>query len=247
MEERKYKDGDLLLKQGEAGGYVLQITSGEVEVFLEQNAGAIVLGSVEAGGFLGEMGVIEGYTVHGASARARGAVATRQMDREEFLRLVSADDDLAYGLIERLISRLRATNERLASSATPRPQQRSSTITIHADSLPAKPHVPPDGLQISNLPFTVGRNSRRRDTASSPPNLLVEDGKPFRISRRHFVIDHSDEDVVVYDLESTLGTEVNGEAIGKHFGKDYASLQAGENTILAGGNASPFVFRVVLK
>jgi len=246
MKERNYNDGDLLLKQGETGGSVLQIISGQVEVFIEQNARPIVLGLVESGGFLGEMGVIEGHSNHSASARALGAVSARLMDREEFLRLVSSDDDLAYGLIERLISRLRATNDRLADSMAPALPERSSRITIYADGLMARPHVPDDGLIIDSLPFAVGRHSRHSEAGASMPDLLLEDSRPFRMSRRHFVINRSGDDVVVYDLESTLGTVVNGEAIGIHFNTDYASLRPGDNTVVAGGHASPFVFRVHL-
>lgn len=247
MEEHIYQDGDLLLKQGETGGFVLQVTSGEVEVFMQQGERSVVLGTVEAGGFLGEMGVIEGHTVHGASARARGEVATRRMDREEFLRLVSADDDLAYGLIERLISRVRASNERLAGSlAEPPAGAVAPRLTIHADGLMARPHIPPGGLVIDSLPFVVGRHSRHYSSGATLPDLLLEDNRPFRISRRHFTISREGDDFIVQDLESTLGTEVNGDAIGVHFGSDQAVLAAGENTVVAGGHGSPFLLRIHL-
>lgn len=246
MEECVYKDGELILKQGETGNYVLQIASGEVEVFIDQGGEPVVLGSVNPGGFLGEMGVIEGHTTHGASARARGDVAARLLDREEFLRLVSADDETAYGLIERMSARLRATSLRLASSVTPAQPNRQTEISIHSDAVLSRPQIPSDGLRIDSLPFSVGRHSRRADSGAGTPDLVVEDSRPFRLSRRHFSITRSGEDVVVYDLESTLGTEVNGEVIGKHFGKDYETLHEGQNTIVAGGHASPFVFRVDL-
>lgn len=246
MEECNYNDGDLLLKQGEAGGTVLQIISGKAEVSVEQNGRPIVLGLVESGGFLGEMGVIEGHTAHGATACALGPVSAKLMDREEFLRMVSSDDDLAYGLIERLISRLRATNDRLADSVAPVQPERASRITIYAERLMARPHISEEGLVIDSLPFAVGRNSRHTEPGTSLPELLLEDSRPFRMSRRHFVINRSGADVVVHDLESTLGTVVNGEAIGKHFSTDYANLRPGENTVVAGGDASPFVFRVHL-
>ena len=43
---------------------------------------------------------------------------------------------------------------------------------------------------------------------------------------------------------STLGTMVNGRAIGHHFMKDAEPLHRGENHIVAGGWNSPFEFLV---
>jgi hypothetical protein len=52
---------------------------------------------------------------------------------------------------------------------------------------------------------------------------------------------------MVVDLGSTLGTEVNGESLGHHFGKDAEYLNVGENTITAGGIDSPFIFKIFVK
>ena len=51
-------------------------------------------------------------------------------------------------------------------------------------------------------------------------------------------------DVVIEDLGSTLGTVVNGQAIGHHFARDAAPVRRGDNHILAGGRGSPFEFLV---
>jgi CRP/FNR family transcriptional regulator, cyclic AMP receptor protein len=50
----------------------------------------------------------------------------------------------------------------------------------------------------------------------------------------------------VRDLNSTLGTIVNGEPIGNHFRGDDAALRAGENEVIAGGVDSPFVFSIFI-
>jgi CRP/FNR family transcriptional regulator, cyclic AMP receptor protein len=50
----------------------------------------------------------------------------------------------------------------------------------------------------------------------------------------------------LYDLDSTLGTIVNGRAIGRHFPADTAVLDRGENRVIAGGWESPFDFSVVV-
>jgi CRP/FNR family cyclic AMP-dependent transcriptional regulator len=60
------------------------------------------------------------------------------------------------------------------------------------------------------------------------------------------MIEKRDGSYYVRDLRSTLGTIVNGEPIGEHFGGDDAPLRAGENEVVAGGVGSPFVFSVFI-
>ena len=48
------------------------------------------------------------------------------------------------------------------------------------------------------------------------------------------------------DDHSTLGTVVNGEAVGEQFPRSEAPLRRGENLVVAGGTDSPFAFRLVV-
>ena len=75
-------------------------------------------------------------------------------------------------------------------------------------------------------------------------DLLLYDREPVRLSRDHFAIVLQYGRLFVRDLHSTLGTTVNGVPIGWHFEADEAPLQAGDNEIVAGGEGSPFVFKV---
>ena len=56
---RHFSEGDLLFRQGDPSDYVLRVDSGSVEILREVGDVTIVLGSVFAGQFVGEMGVIE--------------------------------------------------------------------------------------------------------------------------------------------------------------------------------------------
>ena len=73
-------------------------------------------------------------------------------------------------------------------------------------------------------------------------SIAGENNPPFRLSRLHFMIPRSGEQLLVSDLGSRLGTIVNGQAIGHHFMRDAAPLSSGENDILAGGRCSLFEF-----
>jgi hypothetical protein len=58
------------------------------------------------------------------------------------------------------------------------------------------------------------------------------------------MITQSGQQLLISDLDSTLGTIVNGQAIGHHFMRDIAPLVHGENDVVAGGRGSLFEFVV---
>ena len=46
-------------------------------------------------------------------------------------------------------------------------------------------------------------------------DLLIEDSRPYRLSRAHFSLTARNGSCVLQDLESTLGTQVNGRYVGR--------------------------------
>ena len=112
-------------------------------------------------------------------------------------------------------------------------------------------------LGLGDRPFIVGRRPAAGEGLPPwQPDLELNDGAPFRLSRNHFAIEEHDGGYRVRDLCSTLGTIVNGEPIGQYVAADAstawghlasdAPLRAGENEVIAGGANSPFVFSVFL-
>jgi hypothetical protein len=116
-------------------------------------------------------------------------------------------------------------------------------LTAKTDALRARLGAP--AIPVDKVPFVVGRIHLDGEGASAlVPDLLIEDSPPFRLSRQHFMITRSGEQPLVSDLGSTLGTIVNGQAIGHNFMRDTAPLVHGENDDLAGGRGSLFEFVV---
>jgi hypothetical protein len=78
--QRYFNQGDILLRQGDPSDCVFRINSGTVEILREVGDITIVLGSVFAGQFVGEMGVIE-KRPRSATARAITEVEAEQLSR----------------------------------------------------------------------------------------------------------------------------------------------------------------------
>ena len=258
--QRHFNKGDLLFRQGEPSDCVLRVDSGSVEILREIGDVKIVLGSVLAGQFVGEMGVIE-KRQRNATARAMTDVDAEQFSVSEFFQRVSADPTMAAELMLRLSVRLREIEDKVAddlprASATTKNQETSVRLAstepfflqLSADTIALRQRIGSQPIGVDKFPFVVGRRPRPGEKVPKRvPDLLLDDQEPFRISRQHFMIASVHRGLVVRDLNSALGTSVNGEPIGSHFRTDVAELRSGQNRLVAGGFDSEFAFTAILK
>jgi CRP/FNR family transcriptional regulator, cyclic AMP receptor protein len=259
---RQFSNGDVLLRQGDPSDCVLRVRSGEVQVLREVGDASIVLGHVRSGEWLGEMGVIE-HRSRSATARAASDGEVEVLSAGEFLQRVSGDPALARDLILRLSVRLRDIEDKIAgelvsnahgqlADGTERsepdagPTDAAAVSLIAAsDALRARIGTAP--IHIARLPFVVGRVPVAGEKRPArPADLEIDDEVPFHLSRVHFMIAQSRDRLLVSDLGSALGTNVNGRLIGLHVASDAAPLEPGDNRILAGGMHSPFDFVVTI-
>jgi CRP/FNR family transcriptional regulator, cyclic AMP receptor protein len=257
-----FEADEILFRQGDPSDYAIQILSGSADVLREVGDDAIVLGSVRPGEFVGEMGVLEGRA-RSATVRAASPVEAELIERQAFLDRVSDEPELARKLLVRMSARLRdvedtltglyahgsddagARGELVVASA---PAEAAPAIVLAATTGRARSFVGVDPIAITRLPFTVGRKPDVDEAAAFiAPDLAIPEPPPYRLSRAHFSLIAQGGGVMVRDLASTLGTIVNDQPIGRDFPIDQASLHEGENTVIAGGKESPFVFAVTLK
>lgn len=255
---RPFKKGDVLFRQGDASDRVLRVSSGEIEILREVGAASVLLGHVRQGEWLGEMGVIENRS-RSATARAATDGVAEVLTVREFLDSVTSDPALARDLILRLSIRLRKVEDKIAGDLLPfahgrRPDGSDGTatdvalgenvtISLGAESDALRTRIGAAPIHVASLPFVVGRPPLADEAEPwRRADLLIDDEEPFRLSRDHFAIMHSGGRLVIADLGSTLGTIVNGQAIGHQFMRDAAPLHRGENRIVAGGWDSPFDF-----
>jgi CRP/FNR family transcriptional regulator, cyclic AMP receptor protein len=258
---KRFEADEILFRQGDPSDFAILIRSGSVDVLREIGDDAIVLGTVRAGEFVGEMGVLEGRA-RSATVRAASPVEAELIERQVFLDRVSDEPELARKLLVRMSTRLRDVEDTLTGVyaqgsedaaargelvAAPRPAAGAPTIMLTAATDRARSLVGADLIPITRLPFVVGR---RPDEDEAPPvitpDLAIPEPPPHRLSRAHFSLLAREGGVVVRDLNSTLGTIVNDRPLGRDFPVDSAPLHHGENTVVAGGKGSPFVFAVTL-
>jgi hypothetical protein len=250
---------EVLFREGDPADSVFRLLSGSVEILRELDGDRILLGTVGAGQFIGEMGVVENRR-RSATARAASAVEVEIFTPTEFLDHIANSPPAARELIQRLSQRLREADDRIVkderrSGRSPRSRNDAenhravaqvNTVYLAAKSpwLQRQFRTP---LGLDDLPFVVGRGPVAREGLPPlQPDLKLDDSVPFRLSRNHFMIENRDRKYYVRDLRSTLGTIVNGEPIGEHFRGDEAPLRAGDNELIAGGVDSPFVFSVII-
>jgi len=263
---RQFKKGDVLFRQGDPSDNVLRVRTGEIEVLREVGSAFVLLGHAREGEWLGEMGVIE-HRSRSATARATADSSVEIMTAQEFLERVSTDPALARALILRLSIRLRNIEDKIAGALLSFTPERTSngpdgldgrdkvasdaiipdgvTVALIARSDALRARIGAVPIPIPALPYVVGRLPVAGEAAPPRhPDLLIEDKSPFRLSRDHFMISRSGDQLLISDLGSALGTIVNGRAIGHHFMRDTAPLRRGENQVIAGGRDSPFEFVV---
>ena len=101
-----YKDGDIIVHQGESGDCMYEILEGTVEVLREKNGQETCLAVLSKGDFFGEMAIFE-KEVRSASVRAMGEVRAMTIDRKTLLRRISEDPSLAFRILEKMANRIR--------------------------------------------------------------------------------------------------------------------------------------------
>jgi CRP-like cAMP-binding protein len=258
---QRFDPGESLFRQGDPSDFAVLIRSGSADVLRDAGDDAIVLGQVHAGEFVGEMGVLEGQP-RSATVRAASRVEAELIERQAFLDRVSADPELARKLLVRMSARLRDADAILAGLYAAKGSQEaahgdlvevparleaSPWVTLTATTAVAQSLMGADPLPVVQLPFTVGRErSGHEASAVIEPDLAFRESAPHRLSRAHFSLIVRDGEVLVRDLNSWLGTIVNDRPLGRNFPVNSAPLHQGENTLIAGGKGSPFVFTVTV-
>ena len=108
-----YEDGEVIIRQGEAGDCMFVIQEGQVEVLHERDGRQTRLRIVGEGEFVGEMAIFE-RDVRSATVRALGQVRVLTIDKKNLLRQINEDPSMAFRLVQVMSRRIREMSAELA-------------------------------------------------------------------------------------------------------------------------------------
>lgn len=109
-----YQDGEVVIRQGEAGDYMYVIQEGRVEVVVNQDGKEVHLGIREEGHFFGEMAIFE-HQPRSATVSALGRARILTVDKESILRRIHEDPSLVYRMVQTMSHRIRELSVELAA------------------------------------------------------------------------------------------------------------------------------------
>jgi hypothetical protein len=112
---KTYRDGEVIVREGEMGDCMYVIQEGQVEVLLEKGGKQARLAVMGEGDFFGEMALIE-REVRSATVRALGGVRVLSVDKATFLRRIHEDPSLAYRILQKMSHRIRELHDLLGQT-----------------------------------------------------------------------------------------------------------------------------------
>lgn len=110
---REYRDGELIVREGDKGDCMYVVQEGEVEVFVGRDGEPVRLAVRGVGEFFGEMAIFENE-VRSASVRALGGARVLTIDRRNLMKRLHEDPALACSLVESMSRRVRELSNELA-------------------------------------------------------------------------------------------------------------------------------------
>src|ERR1700757_3921186 len=128
MTRTHFAEGQVLFREGDLPDSVFRLLSGSVDILRELDGEPILLGTVGAGQFIGEMGVVENRP-RSATARAAGEVEVEILTPAEFFDRIAGSPPAARELIQRLSQRLREADDRIVNDER-RTTKRPSTCEL---------------------------------------------------------------------------------------------------------------------
>ena len=110
---KHYREGEIIVRQGEKGNCMYVIQSGRAEVVIEgENCKEIQLAVLSKGDFFGEMAIIE-EEVRSATVRALDEVRVIVVDKRIFLQRIHEDPSFAFRIMEKMGKRIREMDHKI--------------------------------------------------------------------------------------------------------------------------------------
>ena len=118
---KHYEDGEVIVRQADAGDCMFVIQKGEVEAVAETDGRELRLRKMGANEFFGEMALFEQET-RTCTIRAIGPTQVLTIDKKNFLSGIHEDPSLAFRIVQTMSHRIRDLTDRLAQYEENSPQ-----------------------------------------------------------------------------------------------------------------------------
>ena len=110
-----YRDGEDIVRQGEAGNCMYVIQQGAAQELLNKQNNLVCVAVLTEGDFFGEMSLFD-REVRETTVRACGDVRVLTLEKTTFLRRIHQDPSLAFRILEKMSHRIRDLNAQLHSA-----------------------------------------------------------------------------------------------------------------------------------
>jgi CRP-like cAMP-binding protein len=170
---REFTAGDSIVKQGESGLGLYFIIRGRAKVEINRNGTRVVVAELQGGDFLGELSMIDD------KARSADVICTEDtncmlLTRDSFTKLINKYPQIAIQMAKSLVTRIRATNERVSTPSmpsAPAPSAGAASTTLAATPSGALPAAAADAAsgngslwsQVDPIEFYTSTKGKTRD------------------------------------------------------------------------------------
>ena len=260
MKTDKFQALKLIFAEGDHGEQAYRVIEGSVEISIQRDGQKLILAILGAGETFGEMAMIESRS-RSATARALEPTTIEVIERQDFQQILDEGGEQLVPYLTMIFDRLRVTNDRLLialdklNELQPAVKHRHQGIfgsrrtavqvLIEPDSEEMHQQTALKKRLLRFFPFHFCRRAQNTSTKAILQNqILISDRSPFRVSRKHCIIDTVGESVFIEDKTSQLGTFVNGIPIGGNSQETRVKLIHGSNTLVLGGQDSHVRFRL---
>ena len=110
LTQRAFAEGDLIFAQGDEGDAMYLIEEGAVDIVAGSGSQRVVLASLFAGQYFGELSLLDGAPRSATAIASRPTRAT-QLERDDFVEFVKKRPEAALSIMHEIGERMRATNE----------------------------------------------------------------------------------------------------------------------------------------
>ena len=260
MKTNKLQALKLIFAEGDHGEEAYRVIEGSVEISIQRDGQKLILAILGTGETFGEMAMIESRP-RSATARALEPTTIEVIARQDFQQILDEGGEQLVPYLTMIFDRLRVTNDRLLialdklNELQPAVKHRHQSI-FSSRRTAVQVLIEPDSEEMHQqtalkkrllrfFPFHFCRRTQVAGAKAILQNqILISDRRPFRVSRKHCIIDIFGSSVFVEDKTSQLGTIVNGILIGGNSQETRVKLIHGSNTLVLGGQDSQVRFRL---